>query len=81
MRELFSRMISSDDRSADSIVYLGIWMGLGLILISAWDCMVNGREFNAMNFGLGCGSILAGIGGGKLMRDRLGKADQPGEVP
>lgn len=64
-----SALVSSDDRSADSVI-IGGFVALGaLITFSAWDVMRAGHDFGALNFATGCAAILAGMGGAKRLRD------------
>lgn len=80
MPSLFDRLIGSNDRSADSIVLTGMAMGVALCAICAWDVVFNGREFAPLAFGGGAAAILGGIGGGKTLRDKIGKPKEPGDT-
>jgi len=73
------RMFSSDDRSADSIVFAGFLMVVTLCSGVAWDTVYNGHEFPVVSFPGGCAILLGGMGGGKKLRDMAigGTAPQP----
>ena len=72
MRFLAS-LISSTDPQVDSIIVAALGAMLALCLIEGFDVAINHHEFSAIGFGAGAGSILAGLGAGRLMRDTLGK--------
>lgn len=65
------RLVSCDDRSADSLI-LGCFAALAaMILLSGWAVIANHMDFDAQDFGVGAGAILVGLGGGKFARDNF----------
>lgn len=80
MPNLFDRLIGSNDKSADSIVLSGLVAILSLCLIQWWAVAVLHQEFSPVAFGGGVAAILGGIGGGKTLRDRIGKPKE-GDAP
>lgn len=72
----FSSLLSSDDRSADSVIVGGLIALVVLCGLSLWDVIRSSHEFSALNFGGGCAAVLGGIGGAKRLRDGAdGKSD------
>jgi hypothetical protein len=78
-KSFFGRMFSSDDRTADSIAFVGFMIGVTLCAAELWDVIINKREFAPFTFGGGATAVLGGIGGGKKLRDMAtgGTAPQP----
>ena len=62
-------LISSDDRSVDSIIMGGIVSLIALILFSGYALWRDPAAFNPINFGSASTMILAGVGGGRRLRD------------
>ena len=80
---LLQRLMDGNDSSADSIVVAGLFAMVGLCALQWWAITIRGDTFNAMNFGIGAGTILGGMGGGvgarALMKGKVGKPTVPKE--
>ncbi len=81
MTGFISRLLSSSDKTADSIVFGGLVSLGGLIGIAAIDVIRNHHEFGPFVFGTGAGAILSAIGGGKTLRDRYSPQGSPPTLP
>ncbi len=62
-------LVSSDDRSVDSIIVAGLVAIAALVLFCGYALMRDPTSFNPINFGGAVSAILAGIGGGRCARD------------
>ena len=76
-----TRLLSSDERSADSIATGGLIAIVAVCTISATSVIRDHREFNPFTFGTGVATIIAAIGGGKTLRDRYSPAGDPPVLP
>lgn len=72
--DYISRAVDPQDKTADSLIFF-CFIGVGsLCFIQGWDTVINKAPLNPMNFGIGLGAILTGLGTGKWMRDGKGDA-------
>ncbi len=77
-KDYLSRAIDPNDKTADSLIVFG---GFGIVTmcgVVAWDTVINKTPHPEWtSFGIGLAAILAGIGGGKTLRDKVGMSNQP----
>lgn len=73
-RGFIASLFHATDPGADSLVLGGMVLLAALIAMSAYDVVVNARAFSAVEFGTAGAAILAGLGGGKKLRDGSGNA-------
>jgi hypothetical protein len=64
-----SRLLSSDDRAVDSVIVAGLVSLVVMFALTGWDVVKNHHDFSPFVFASGASVILAGIGGGKMLRD------------
>jgi hypothetical protein len=62
-------LLASDDRSVDSIIVCGVFALLALIAFCGYATWRDPASFNPINYGTAATALLAGIGGGRRMRD------------
>lgn len=68
--KFLAALFSTSDDSADSIIFAGVFAVLALVFFTGWDLIALGHEFSPIGFAGAITTILAGIGGGKAVRDR-----------
>lgn len=63
--------MSSDDRAADSVIVAGLSTVLMLGGFQGYDTIVAHHEFNPISFATGAAALIAAMGAGKGLRDKL----------
>lgn len=69
-------LLSSDDRSVDSVIMGGLAALCFLFGLETWD-VARGHDFQPLNFATASGALLAAIGGAKRLRDGGDNARAP----
>jgi hypothetical protein len=75
------RLLASNDKTADSVVFGGLIALAAMICISGYSVVRNHKDFNELTFGGGAMAIIGGIGGGKAVRDRFSPSGSPPTLP
>jgi len=68
-RGFLRSLVSSDDRSADSIIFGGLSCLLSLSVISGYVAFRDPASWNAISFGSAAAAIIAAAAAGRTARD------------
>mgnify|MGYP001594699785 CR=1 FL=1 len=74
-------MVSADDQSVDSLIVLGVLAVVAMIFFQGYDLIVLRHEFSPWTFGSGVAAVLTGVGGGKMVRDKIRFKPSTTDVP